>query len=177
MTRDVTVKSGEAYHRNPNPKRNARDKDVSAVFTMYVARLLVVLFFSRVMDAVMRFFGIHDDEEERELWRARQEHYLRRRLLPKDARRPQRQAGVPADDVFVQPGADVVDGVEMEPVGQRNRTSSTGRTRDKTREPEHRLRPSMPSVVSMVMSGFRTVLKVSTSQPLKSRYLNCLIQI
>ena len=114
------------------------------------------MFVSRsFVDAILQFFGIHDDEEERRLWEARQHYYLRKRLRDGGPRRL-------AEDEF--DGQDRPDGVQMETMGgqlQRKRTSSTGRALDKRKQPDHRLRPAMPSVPSMIVSGFRTLFKVS----------------
>jgi hypothetical protein len=106
------------------------------------------------LDAILQFFGIHDDDEERQLWEARQHYYLRKRLRDWGPRQPA------TDDEF--DGQDQPDGVEMQTMQQqqRKRSTSTGRALDKKKQPDHRLRPAMPSVPSMIVSGLRTLFKV-----------------
>jgi hypothetical protein len=105
------------------------------------------------LDAILQFFGIHDDDEERQLWEARQHYYLRKRLRDWGPRQPA------TDDEF--DGQDQPDGVEMQTMQQqqRKRSTSTGRALDKKKQPDHRLRPAMPSVPSMIVSGLRTLFK------------------
>ena len=120
-------------------------------------------------DALLRFFGLHKDEDERRLWRARQEYHLNRRILPAPKWLQPSLTRQSADNVFGEQEMVQVDGGEATVAtpddaqlpARGRRRSSTGRVIDKSKEPEHRLRPAMPSVISMVVSGVRTLFKVS----------------
>ncbi|XP_062507609.1 inactive rhomboid protein 1-like isoform X2 [Corticium candelabrum] len=118
-------------------------------------------------DALLRFFGLHKDEDERRLWRARQEYHLNRRILPAPKWLQPSLTRQSADNVFGEQEMVQVDGGEATVAtpddaqlpARGRRRSSTGRVIDKSKEPEHRLRPAMPSVISMVVSGVRTLFK------------------
>ena len=97
------------------------------------------------------FFGIEDDEEDRKVWQARRRLHMKQRWLI--ATRPDDDDD---DDDDVDGGGD--GGIPMEK--QRLTTEKTGRKRVIGKAPEHRIRPPMPSVFSMVVSGIRTLVKV-----------------
>ncbi|XP_065826804.1 inactive rhomboid protein 1-like [Oscarella lobularis] len=101
-------------------------------------------------DRLKEFFGIEDDEEDRKVWQARRRLHMKQRWLI--ATRPDDDDD---DDDDVDGGGD--GGIPMEK--QRLTTEKTGRKRVIGKAPEHRIRPPMPSVFSMVVSGIRTLVK------------------